>query len=65
MYRSKSEVSLYMEIYLSVNLYSTHWNTCIFVDDPLQDDPNIETDSLTEMTVNINEPKPDSVYLKR
>lgn len=65
MYRSKSEVLLYMEIYLSINLNSTHWNTCIFVDDPLQDDPNIETDSLTEMTVNINEPKPDSVYLKR
>lgn len=54
-----------MEIYLSINLNSTHWNTCIFLDDPVQDDPNIETDSLTEMTVNINEPKPDSVYLKR
>nr|XP_034325473.1 uncharacterized protein LOC105338349 isoform X10 [Crassostrea gigas] len=37
----------------------------VVADDPLQDDPNIETDSLTEMTVNINEPKPDSVYLKR
>lgn len=54
-----------MEIYLSINLNSTNLNTCIFLDDPVQDDANIETDSLTEMTVNINEPKPDSVYLKR
>eukprot|EP00105_Crassostrea_gigas_P042874 XP_019927022.1 PREDICTED: uncharacterized protein LOC105338349 isoform X10 [Crassostrea gigas] len=37
----------------------------VVADDPVQDDANIETDSLTEMTVNINEPKPDSVYLKR
>lgn len=37
----------------------------VVADDPIQDDQNIETDSLTEMTVNINEPKPDSVYLKR
>ena len=35
------------------------------MDECVQDDQNIDNDSLTEMTVNINEPKPDSVYLKR
>ncbi|XP_078333250.1 lamin-B2.L-like isoform X7 [Crassostrea virginica] len=37
----------------------------VVADEPVQDDQNIDNDSLTEMTVNINEPKPDSVYLKR
>ncbi|XP_048727048.2 uncharacterized protein LOC125645531 isoform X5 [Ostrea edulis] len=37
----------------------------VVADGFVQDDQNVETDSLTEMTVNINEPKPDSVYLKR
>ncbi|XP_062598156.1 uncharacterized protein LOC134259569 isoform X3 [Saccostrea cucullata] len=37
----------------------------VVADEAIPDDQNIDTDSLTEMTVNINEPKPDSVYLKR